>query len=239
MKPKRCIINFAKGGWYPQGQQRLLDSLKLVGWTDPVLSFSDEAEIGAPSHQSSPYAFKPFALQYAFSMGFEQVVWADSSVWAIKPIEPMFEHLTKHGHMFFHNANAGAFSSDASLKSFGIDREDSFNINMLMGICMGWDMRHPKCIEFMRRWQEKSTDGVTFPGAWTNHNQEVSSDPRVKGHRHDQTAASFIAHQMCMELIIAHETYFQYYENPTRNLFVLNPTLEMIRPGVVMVAQGM
>jgi hypothetical protein len=26
--PKTCVINFAKGGWYPTGQMRLADSLQ-------------------------------------------------------------------------------------------------------------------------------------------------------------------------------------------------------------------
>lgn len=234
---KHCIINFGKSAWYPRGQLRLLNSLKEVGYTGDVFAFSDESQIGAPSHQESPYAFKPFALKYVQERGYDCVIWCDTSVWAIKPITPMFTEIATFGHMFFHNAGAGYYSSDASLKSFGIDREESFKIDMLMGICMGWDLRTEKCKEFLKRWLEKAVDGVTFPGAWTNANYEVSNDPRVQGHRHDQTAATFIAHQLGMGLIIAHETYFQYYENKRQSIY--DGDLSMIRPGVVMVAQGL
>ena len=55
----------------------------------------------------------------------------------------MFEHIEKHGHMLFYNCNTGNWSSDASLRSFGLTREEAFSVPMLMGICMGWDMTNP------------------------------------------------------------------------------------------------
>lgn len=236
---KACVVNFGKNAWYPVGQERLVSSLKAVGWDGDVLTFCDESEIGAPPHQVAPYAFKPFALKRAVELGYDQVLWADCSVWAIKPIAPMFEHIRRHGHMLFNNVVAGHYSSDASLKSFGITREESFKIDMLMGICMGWDMTTPKCQEFLKEWLEKAVDGVTFPGSWTNKNHEVSDDPRVFGHRHDQTAATYIAHRLGMELIVGHHTYFQYYENPAKVAYAINQDMSMMNHGVVMVAQGM
>jgi hypothetical protein len=113
------------------------------------------------------------------------------------------------------------------------------DIPMLMGICMGWNMREPKCQEFLRIWLDKAVDGSTFPGSWTNHQREVSADPRVLGHRHDQSAASLIAWQLDMGFIVPHETYFQYYENPRRVSFHVDSDMSLMRPHTVMVAQGM
>lgn len=236
---KACVINFGKSAWYPRGQERLIESLQTVGFEGDVLTFHDESQIGAPTHQQSPYAFKPFALKCAVERGYELVLWTDCSVWAIKPIEPMFEHLEKHGHLFFYNCNTGNWSSDASLSSFGLTREQAFEIPMLMGICMGWNMTKPVCQDFLKRWLVKATDGVTFPGSWTNKNREVSADSRVYGHRHDQTAASIIAHSLEMPLIVAHESYFQYYANSTSTAFAQNSDMSLIRPNVLMVAQGL
>ena len=240
MKSKTCIINFAKGSWYTAGQDRLVDSLEQVGYDGDILKWREEAEIdGCPSHQMAPYAFKPYALQHAVNQGYETVIWADASVWAIRNIQPMIDHIEKHGHMFFFNCWSHVWTSDACMNSFGLIRDQLRKVPHLMGICMGWNMRRPKCQVFLERWLEKANDGVTFPGAWTNANQEVSTDPEVKGHRHDQAAASIIAWGLGMETIVAHETYFQYYENPQKTTFMQNPTFEMIKPGVVMVAQGM
>lgn len=234
---KKCIINFANGGWYSAGQERLRESLVDVGFDGDVHLFRSEAQIGAPPHQESPYAFKPFALKWAMERGYELVIWADASVWAVKPIQPMFDHLAENGWMFFLNTCTGNWTSDACLKSFGVDRELSMRIPMLMGICMGWNMGTLRCQNFLRTWLEKATDGVTFPGSWTNKHHEVSQDPRVYGHRHDQSAASLIAWQTGMDLIIPHETFFQYYENPQKIRF--NGDLSMVKPHSVMVAQGM
>jgi len=236
---KTCIINFASGGWYPEGQARLVESLRSVDFDGSTLIFSDERSIGSPTHQAAPYAFKPFALRHAYEMGYELVLWCDASVWAIKPLDGLFTYLAENTHLLFYNCNTGNWSSDASLKSFGITREQAFEMPMLMGICMGWNMTSPLCQEFLRRWIVKATDGVTFPGSWTNKNKEVSEDPRVYGHRHDQTAASIIAHQLNMPLVIAHETFFQYYANPTSTPYAKNPDMSLIRPNVVLVAQGL
>jgi hypothetical protein len=237
---KHCIINYAKNGWYPVGQQRLVESLKTVGFDGDVLVFADEKEIGAPSHQESPYAFKPFALKLALDRGYERVLWCDSSVWAIRPVDKLFEQIDQIGHLFFTNAGCGYYCSDACLKSFGISREKSFEITMLMGICMGFDLRVPKTQEFLRQWLEKAVDGVTFPGSWTNKNHEVSDDPRVQGHRHDQSAASLIAFLLDMPLVVPHiDSHFQYFENPTKTTYANNPDLSLMPAHIAMVAQGM
>lgn len=236
---KKCVINWAKGAWYPEGQARLVKSLRKVGFSGDILTFTEESEVGCPPHNQVPYAFKPYAINFAVSKGYELILWCDASCWAIKPVDGMFEEIEKNNYMFFHNCSCGPYSSDASLASFGISREESFNIPMLMGICMGFNMKSEVCQEFQRRWFEKANDGVTFPGSWYNHNKEVSADPRVMGHRHDQTAASLIAHQLDMKFIVPHHTYFQYYQNPSNTTYAKDPDMSMINGNVVMIAQGM
>jgi hypothetical protein len=237
--PRTCVINFAKGGWYPTGQMRLADSLQQVRFPHDVFTWKDEAEIGAPPHQDSPYAFKPYGLKRAVEMGYEIVLWADASVWAIQPVQPIFDHIEKHGHLFFYNGWCDTWTSDACADGFGIIRDQLAKTPHLMGICMGWDMRRAKCQVFLERWLQKANDGVSFPGSWVNDQQQVSKDPRVKGHRHDQAVASILAWQLDMPTVIAHETYFQYYANPQGTTFMQHPTFELIHPYILMVAQGM
>lgn len=233
---KHCVINFAKGAWYPRGQHRLMASLNTWGYSGDTFTFQDEAQLGSPTHQEAPYAFKVYALEWAAARGYDLVLWADASVWAIQPIEPMFEHIANHGHLFFYNCSTGNWSSDQSLAHFGLTRDQAFEVPMLMGLCMGWDLRTEKCKRFLAEWKRAIP---TFPGSWTNAHREVSSDPRVYGHRHDQTAASIIAHQLEMPLVIAHETHFQYYANPNSTPYEQNPDMSLIKPCVKMVAQGM
>jgi hypothetical protein len=76
-----------------------------------------------------------------------------------------------------------------------LDREASFEIPHLMACCMGFTF--PKCDGFVHEYYARANDG-TFKGAWSNENKQVSDDPRVLGHRHDQTAASVIATRLGM-----------------------------------------
>ena len=237
---RTCIINFAQGSWYTAGQERLVQSVREQKFKGDLLTFRDVSELqGCPSHKAAPYAFKPYALRKAAHLGYDLVLWADASVWAIRPVEPVFEHIAQHGHLFFYNGWCDTWTSDACMKGFGILRAQLKITPHLMGICMGFDMRTSKCKVFLDRWFAKANDGFSFPGSWTNNNQEVSKDEGVKGHRHDQAVASILAWQLDMATIVAHESYFAYYQNPTGTTFMHNPTYEMIGPKIVLVGQGM
>lgn len=242
------IINFAKGQWYPRGQARLRRSLSDVGYAGDTWMVGDEADIPSPSHQDSPYAFKPAMFAKARERGYRFVLWCDAAVWACKPIDPVWAWIQSHGHLFFYNGWIGEWSSDAALESFGVSREEALKLHELMGCCLGLDLAQPKSQEFLARWVEKSLDGKTFPGSWTNAQGQVSADPRVKGHRHDQTAASLIAHQLGMEKVVSHEAQhaggeglFQYADNPAHKAFVYGKDNDMslIRSGVCLLNQGM
>lgn len=239
---KRCIINFANSNGpigYIMGQKRLEDSLKAVNFDGDVFIFKNENEIGCSPHKDVPYGFKAFAFKSVIEKGYDSILWCDSSVWAIKPLDGIFNEIETNGYCMFHNCNTGPFSSDASLQSFGITREEAFQIPMLMGCCFGLNMTTNICKEFYNRFFEKANDGITFQGSWTNKNNEISNDSRVYGHRHDQTASSIIAHQLGMKFITPHLTYFQYYQNPTNESYEKNPNMSMIYTNVLLLAQGM
>ncbi len=76
---------------------------------------------------------------------------------------------------------------------------------------------------------------------WKNDEQQVSADPRVRGHRHDQTAASIIAWQLGMDRVTAHDTYFQYYECPSGAAYFLRQPNDMSKtfPSVCLLSNGL
>lgn len=236
---KTCIINFAKGAWYPAGQQRLVRSLRDVGYDGDVLTFNEEAQVRAPSHQSQPYAFKIGAFNLAASLGYRSILWCDAAVFAIKPITPIFDHIAQHGHILFQSGfYCSQWTSDVCLKACGISRDEASRMLMYMACCMGLSLDHARSVEFLRRLTERAADGVSLPGAWRNDNHEVSSDLRCSGHRHDQSIGSILAAQMGMDVIVPHETYFAYY---TRGVYRYGCANDMtgIQPSVVMLSQGM
>lgn len=231
----RAVVNLATDrGWYRRGQRRLVSTVTDVGGVGHVIHMQDEAECYAPPHSEVSYAFKPHAIAVAAAhLGADVILWADASVYAIRDLEPVFDHIEDHGHLFFYNCGAGQWSSGHALNFFGVTREESFQIPMLMGLCMGLDLRQERPREFLRRWLHSIP---MFAGSWTNANGEVSKDPRVTGHRHDQTAASLIAHQLQMDMVIPHQTFLHCpdwspVEDPTHD--------PRIAESVCLLAQGM
>lgn len=214
-------------------------SIRKQGYVDAFLNLNDESQVGAPTHDVAPYAFKPAMFSYAQGRGYDMILWADSAVFAIANLEPIFEHIENHGHVFFANGCVGEWSSDAALDSFKIGRDEAMRITELTGCLMGLDLRQPKAARFLIEWKALSRDGKTFPGSWNNNNGEVSADPRVKGHRHDQTAASLLAHEIGMELTAS--KFFQYFISPTRKPWSDEEENDMnlIRPDTILCNQGM
>ncbi len=209
---KRCIINLATpDAWYLEGQARLLESLRRVGYRDDILSWRSEQEVGAPSHKKVPYAFKAFAFVRALEQGYDVVVWVDASFWAISPVESIFEFVENAGYMFPLDASlsVGQWCSDAALLTLGVDRESAFDIPMFSAGFMGLNLTDARSQQYLREWHARATDGTTFAGAWTNNNRQVSNDPRVLGHRHDMTAGSVIAYKLGM--------------TPQRSAFFISP----------------
>lgn len=73
---------------------------------------------------------------------------------------------------------------------------------------MGLDMKSELAIKFLYQWACIMGDGITARGTTTlirdwddyqatscNRNNRISNDQRVKGHRHDQSAAGIVAHR--------------------------------------------
>jgi len=212
---KKCVINFSDGGGNGGGvgQQRLFDSLIWTGFKDPIFLWKDHKDLGCPSHKEVPYGFKPYALQRAYEEGFELVFWCDASVWAIKSTDSVFEYLQNHSHLFFYNACLGAYTSDACLTGFNIDRDAAIQMPMIMGICMGFNLTNPVTREFLKQWLAKAKDGFSFQGSHWNDQYQVSKDSRCNGHRHDQSVSSIIACNLGMkELLIAHQTFLAYWQ---------------------------
>jgi hypothetical protein len=96
--------------------------------------------------------------------------------------------------------NCGQWTCDEALPLLGITREQAFEIPQVVGGAFALDFKKSIAANFFSRYMESARNG-SFRGPWTNtFEQKASLDPRVMGHRHDQTAASVIAHNLGMKL---------------------------------------
>jgi hypothetical protein len=184
--------------WYPNGQARLKKSFEDNGYDGAFHFYHDEQQLGCPLHTETPYAFKAYALKQAFDDGYERVIWCDASVTLNKPFSVLSELLDEKGYVLCQNGwDSGQWCSDAALEPLGITREESFDIPHIMACSMAFDFNRPECVEWLAGYC-KHANMDTFKGAWSNKNREVSLDPRVLGHRHDQTVGSVLAWQLGM-----------------------------------------
>jgi hypothetical protein len=238
---KTCIINFAKGAWYPTGQDRLRRTLCETGFKGDLLFWNAESELGCPPHETMPYAFKIYAFNEAMKRGYELILWCDAAVWAHRSIDPLLDHIKKEGHVFFQAGfDCAQWTSDSCLTAMGVTRDSAEKMPMYMACCMGVCLSNPRSVRFMEE-LAKNCKRETLFGAWTNHNQEVSTDPRCTGHRHDQSVGSIIASQLGMRQLIGHETFFMYYGNKAGTAFRYGAVNDMssVPESIVMLSQGM
>lgn len=217
MSLRKAVVSFAdNAGSYQKKLLRLEQSLK-GNFDGDVLAFTDYKEIGSPTHSQIPYAFKPYAIQRAVDLGYELILYCDSPIYAKQNIQPVFDHIEKHGYLFFDNIgySLGDFTNDITLRHFGISRDESFKIKMIMACCMGFKFNKLSETEstgvlYRHQWfgEYKNTD--LYKGEWDNDGLTESKDMRVKGHRHDQSLMSAIIHKHKLVILKGQDTFFAY-----------------------------
>lgn len=194
---KRAVVNYASGGWYPKGQARLRESMKVAGGAAEFIGFTDHRNFGSPTHQQIPYAFKTHALMYCLRKKYDQVIFADSSIWAVKPWKPVWDLIGSQGYYIEEAGHwCGTWTKDKVLDRMGVSRDETMKMPMFTAGFVGLDLRKEVPVEFLKQWHAYACDGDSFKGTWGNENKQMSSDPRCKGHRHDMSVGSILANQM-------------------------------------------
>lgn len=210
---KACVVSFAdSAGAYQKKLLRLEQSLK-GNFDGDFLGFTSYDQIQCEPHSVIPYKFKPYAIQKAIDMGYELIIYADSPVYAIKSIEPVFNYIEQKGYLLFDNRgfSLGDYSSDKQLNYFGISREEAWSLRQVMACVMGFNFKD----ENVKKWFSiyKDVANELYPGSWDNDDFTESKDARVRGSRHDQSVISCIAHVNNLTITNAQETFFCYIEH--------------------------
>ncbi len=207
---KRCIISVGVGSWYPRGIDRLLHSMTEVYKDDlnkrtfDTFFWRDNYPPGSPSHDEIPDAFKSYAFQYVMERGYTTILWLDAACWAVSPVEPIFEKIEKDGHLFWLNGwNIGQWCKDSAVETLHMTREGSFALPDITGQHFGVDYTHPRSKAWTDEFIKICQDGKTLPGPFNGLRGvalgEISTDPRVLGHAHEQTVASALVHHHKMQ----------------------------------------
>jgi len=190
-----ALVTFASGS-YRGIEDKLVKSIKLFSPLIDVFAFHSESEIGSPTHKDAPYAFKPYAVNAVRMKGYDLVIWCDSCLRAVKPLDSFIDDIVARGvYLQLDGWKCGEWANDRTLEYFKVTREESMNIESIYAQCMGFDFRTKVAHDFLSMWLGAAQAGV-FKGRWKNDNKTESEDPRVRGHRHDQTSAELIAYYL-------------------------------------------
>ena len=207
----RVILNVSSGNpRYLANQARLIRQLSAIGEQADQLFWKDSMPSGSPSQQETPYAFKAYAILDAIKQGFDTLLWMDSSIVPVRKLAPLWELVEQkgywfsanpgYGHAFVDPMSCGEVTCDSALAPLAITREELFSVPHVIATAFGLDLRFPIAQEFFRQFMVYAQDGRAFRGPYRNASKEASSDPRVRGHLHDQTVASVIAYRLGMRL---------------------------------------
>lgn len=195
---KTVFVTYSDGR-YAGKEEPLVKSIQSHGYD--VLVFKSCEEIGSPSHQESPYAFKYYSILEAHRRGYQIVIWCDSCLTMLRTVFPWVQSIQEHGVYLQHDVSwsCGMWANDKALDYFNVSRDDAMNIPSVYACVMGFDFKHPMTSKFLARWKD-ALDAGCFRGNWTNKSNTESQDPRCRGHRHDQTCAELVAHELGIPL---------------------------------------
>lgn len=181
---KNCIVSFAnKNGRYVQNLARLSDSLR-DNFDGDFIAFVGENSCGAEPHLENPYSFKIHCIQKCIDAGYEKILWLDTSCFAIKNVQPIFDEIGNEGFIFQDiNFSLDQWCNDFTLDYFSITREEAKTVRLIGNAgFLGFDIAIPMCREFFEKWK-LSMEAGCFKGSWDDH-------------RHDLSCSSAIIHQM-------------------------------------------
>jgi len=195
---KIAIVNFANAGntRYEWGQENLRKSFETFDPDIPFFALKRYEEFNSLTHAECPYGFKVAAVEHIRKLGYDVIIWIDSSLRLIKSIKPLIQEISKVGVYLQGDAwKCGEWSNDSSLSYFNISRDDAMQIQNIHAIMIGFDFRHSDTMPFFLRWKQCADDGI-FRGSKTNDKNTESKDPRCKGHRWDQTCLELVANEL-------------------------------------------
>jgi len=217
-----CIVSVGVDGResYARKASYLKNEADKLGYPNYIWINSYPPE--SPSHQEVSHAFKYHAIEYARSLGYKKILWLDSCVIPIKPkLDKINSILDNSGYFFVHEGfDVGTWCKDEALPYFNLTREESFNIPQVATKHFGLNFYFKQSVDFFDKFRTYATEygKQVFHGDVTNINNSVSTDNRVKGHRHDQIAASVIVYKYNLTISNADMICWQNSSNWQSNL---------------------
>lgn len=240
MNQRVTICTVALGGWYHRGVARMIENFHAHSPGYELRAFVNVLPLGAPAavieggYDYTAYCAKPFALLDAMKDS-DIAILLDAAFYPIRSINPLVQHIHRNGYYLCENGyQVGEYSSDRCLERMACARETAWKIPEITSYCVGLNFGDGRCYDLLARWCGFAGDRLTVPGPHDNFTQArdrgrplrnggfVSKDPNVKGHRHDQTVLSILAHRLKMTNLTARPMFTEYAGHETEDTVLVN-----------------
>jgi hypothetical protein len=209
-----CIVNVGTNG-YVTISERLNTSLNNVGYAGGRLIYSGRLPEGSPTHQETPYAFKIYAIEQALRLGYKQVLWLDSSLYPIRPLDDIQKYINDNGWFMFRTGyNLAQSVNDRTLEYARITRDEAETVTEYASGCVGLNFELPEAKELFNKWKQYMIDGQ-FKGSRSHDNQ--SDDLRFLFHRQDQSCLSLSMYTNGIGVELDAPAFCHYYGTPQTN----------------------
>ena len=239
---KVVICTVAIGGWYHRGAARMIEAFHNVSPGIEIQAHVNVLPFGAPAgviehgYDYTGYCAKPFALATARNSGADIAILLDAAFYPTHSIQPLIDHIAQRGYYLCKNGNlVGEWSSDRCLERMAETRDNAMRMEEASSYCVGLNFADGRCTELLHRWMGFASDRLTIPGPHTNslfgafagsasgrNPGCVSTDARVRGHRHDQTVLSILAHRLGMRELTERPKFTAYLGSENETTVLVN-----------------
>jgi hypothetical protein len=204
-----CLIvyaSFNKG--FPKGLKRLVDQVASSDFKGHILyriGGWPNMEEGDLRLAHIPYAFKPCFFKEAKRLGYQKVLWLDTSIKPVISLNHIFQEIEKRGVFTLANGwTVGPFMNNDAAKALGVTLEEAFHIPSCSAGLFGIDFSNEKASKIFDLWYEKAHDAKPFFSA-----------------RSDQNVLSVILHQMGFHDLFPPEMMVEVNQPISENTFFM------------------
>lgn len=218
----RCVVNVATDR-FVIGQNRLASLLAV-----PLVKWSDSLPLHSPAHAEVPYAFKPWAMYEASQQGYTTLLWCDACI-IPRDLTALFERIERDGYWMSRNGWMNSeWTADSAYADLDVTKQENARIPHVVATAFGISLNHFKGAAFLAGYL-RLAQTQAFCGPWWNSNRHEyhrwaasgpCGDEMVRGHRHDQTAASVLAWKLGFDLTNPPDV-FAYLGGETENTVLI------------------
>ncbi len=211
----RCVVSVAFRDPYTKFQKIQLHALREY-YNGNIEMFTDEYPIGNMKttddikyFENSYYGFKPHAIRECMNAGYTQILWLDSAIVPIKPIDFAFEKIKEHGMITnYADGLASLNCKEKVLEYFKVKKPvlDFHNVRYAGGSVYGFDMTNPKVLECFEMWEQAEKDSCFGSGYDMTHGN----------HKTDEVCMAICQYKVGLKI----PEYREFYQNNDRSLWL-------------------